>query len=53
MITAIALITVELLILAGLAVVRRQDVKRQREFNKAVISLVLDIGIEKKNRDTP
>jgi hypothetical protein len=48
MITAVAIITVELLTLAGLAVVRRHDINTQRNFNRAVLNLVLDVGLEKK-----
>jgi hypothetical protein len=47
-ITAVALIATELLALAGLAVVRRHDISRQRNFNRAVLNLVLDVGLEKK-----
>jgi hypothetical protein len=52
MITAVALIATELLALAGLVVVRRHDITRQRNFNRAVLNLVLDIGIEKKASQT-
>jgi hypothetical protein len=46
MITAAAFIATELLALAGLVVVRRHDIARQRDFNRAVLNLVLDVGIE-------
>jgi hypothetical protein len=49
LITAVALLATELLALAALFFLRRHDINTQRNFNQAVLNLVLDVGIEARN----
>jgi hypothetical protein len=49
MITAVALVIEMVVALAAVAAVRRHDIARQRQFNRAVVSLVLDIGLRAQN----